>query len=55
MVEVEPEEAAALIRLVEMLIEHTYVARERHNEALAEVAAIAAAKKAAKAAGNGAS
>ena len=47
-VDVEPGEAAALIRLVEILIEETYIARHRRRDELDAVKKIAAAKKAAK-------
>jgi hypothetical protein len=43
-IDVEPEEAAMLIRLIELLIEETYVARERQQRELAEVKKLAAEK-----------
>jgi hypothetical protein len=45
-VEVEPDEAQALIGLVEMLFSEWYVARHTRQQKLAEIAAIAAEKKA---------
>lgn len=45
-VDVEPGEARALIRLVEILIEETYIARERRSQEIADVKEIADAKKA---------
>jgi len=42
---VEPNEAAVLISLTEMLFEEWYVARQRRQERLAELAAIAANKE----------
>ena len=47
-VEVEPGEAEALIALVEMLFAEWYVARQRRHDRLAQIAAIATDKDAAK-------
>lgn len=49
-IDVEPDEAASLIRLIELLIEETYVTRDRQERELAEVRKIAAEKKALKSA-----
>ena len=49
-IEVEPNEAAALIELIEMLIEDWYVARQQREERLARVKGIGDAKDAARAA-----
>lgn len=51
-IDVEPDEAGALIRLVEILVEETYVADDREQRELADVLAIAASKKALKQAAN---
>jgi len=48
-VDVEPDEAATIIRVIEIVIEETYVARDRQKRYLAEVKKLADAKKAAKA------
>jgi hypothetical protein len=48
-VDVEPGEAAALIRLIEILVQETYVARDRQEKELKEVEEIAAAKEKLKA------
>jgi Domain of unknown function (DUF4145) len=47
-VNVEPDEATAMIDLLEILIEETYVAREQRNQRLARVQSIAQAKSATK-------
>jgi len=47
-VNVEPHEATAMIDLLEILMEETYVAREQRNQRLAKVHSIAKKKKAAK-------
>ncbi len=47
-VDVEPKEAAELIELIELLIEETYVARDRQQKRLASVTEMAKAKKALK-------
>lgn len=44
-IDVEPDEAAALIRLIEILIAETYVARDRQEKELQSVRDIAEAKK----------
>lgn len=44
-VDVDPNEAASLIRLIEMLFEEWYVAREKRSNSLKAVTAIAAGKK----------
>lgn len=44
-VDVEPNEAAALIGLIEMLFEEWYVAREKRANSLKAITAIAAGKK----------
>lgn len=49
-VDVEPEEATALISLIELLFEEWYVARYERQERLAAVRTIAASKKSARAA-----
>ena len=43
-VDVDPEEAGLLIRLIEMLLSEWYVARENRRQALAEVTKLAAEK-----------
>lgn len=47
-VDVAEDEAATLIRMIEILIDETYIARDRQQTELAEVKKIAAAKKALK-------
>lgn len=47
-IDVEPREADALIRLIEHLVKDWYIAREDRRKALAEVTAIATAKDAVK-------
>ena len=47
-VDVEPEEAGRLIRLIEMLLAEWYVARETRRRALEDVVAVAAKKDAEK-------
>lgn len=45
-VEVDPDEARHLIRLIEILVDDWYVARQRRAESLGTVGQIAAAKEA---------
>ena len=52
-IDVEPGEAQALIELIELLFEDWYIAREKRQERLSKITAIADDKKAAKAAGQG--
>ena len=52
-VDVDPNEAGALIELIEMLIEEWYVARHRRQERLALVKQIGDSKDAAKSAAAG--
>jgi hypothetical protein len=47
-VEVEPEEATALISLIELLFQEWYVARQERQTRLAKVKTIAATKKTAR-------
>jgi len=44
-IEVEPEEAQALINLIELLLDEWYVARHKREEKIAQVTAVAAAKE----------
>lgn len=44
-IDVEPEEAKLLISLIETLVRETYVARNRRQEQMASIMALAAAKK----------
>ena len=52
-IDVEPSEAAALIELIEMLIEEWYIARDRRRQSLERVKQIGDAKDAARSAAAG--